>query len=168
MKLLVPALFVTLAFAGCASEPLPNLGIAPDYTTTLLDGSPVSLEEYEGNVLILNLWATWCAPCKRELPMIESLLDEFEADGLRVLAVSMDDEQETVETYVEENQLGLEFAFDERGREFLSQFKPHGSLKTPPETFLIDREGNIVQFWGGAFDPREPDNLDLVKRALAA
>lgn len=171
MKRALVCLLLLPAMAGCASEPLPDLGPAPAYETALRDGSAIALADLQGEVVVLNLWATWCGPCKHEMPLIEELYQEFRAEGLRVLAVSMDDfpdSEERIDAFVNEAGLTYDIAWDKGGDAFVPAFFPHGSLGTPPETYLIGRDGHIVAFWAGAFDPNEAKNRDLVERALAA
>lgn len=165
----LPVLSVILV-AGCTSAPpLPDHGPAPAYSVPLLDAEAQALQDMQGEVVLLNLWATWCKPCRYELPLLDAL--QAQHPELRIIAVSMDDSpnaEQEVRDYIADADVELEIAFDEGGRGFVPAFHSLGSRGAPPETFLISKDGRVVGIWNGLFDPEDPDNQDLLERALAA
>ena len=71
----------------------PTSGPAPDFTLTTFDGQPVHLADYRGKVVVLNIWATWCVPCRDEMPMLVELEKEYASRGVMFIAASLDDRQ---------------------------------------------------------------------------
>ncbi len=111
---------------------------APDYSAQQMDGSPVSLADLKGEVVLLNVWATWCKPCRQEIPALDSLHREFGPRGFRVAGVSIDVITDTVAI--------VSFARD-LGASYTLWLDPDDKVSTTfraigvPSTYLIDREG---------------------------
>lgn len=130
---------------------------APAYSATSLAGDTVSLEDYRGRVVLLNIWATWCAPCIREMPALERLHRTLSAEGLSVVAVSVDASTPglgaaDVRGFVDE--LGLTFTvLLDPGGEIERLFRVGGL----PMTFLIDREGRVLERVVGAREWDDPE-----------
>jgi len=115
---------------------------APDFQAKRLDDTTrvMHLADYHGSVVLLNVWATWCVPCREEMPSIERLYRELGPKGLRVVAVSVDDggAEADIREFVREFGLTFEILHDPIGR-ILRTYQMIGV----PETFLIDRSGVI-------------------------
>jgi peroxiredoxin len=113
---------------------------APAYAAATLQGDTVSLASLRGSVVLLNFWATWCAPCRYETPYLQSLAEAHEAEGLRVVGVSMDtgDAGELIAEFVEEYGVTYTILADPqmRGMEIYQ-------ILGLPGTFLIDRDGTL-------------------------
>ena len=125
---------------------------APDFrAVNLATGDTVSLRDYEGNIILLNIWATWCVPCEVEMPSMQRLHELLGPRGLKIVAVSIDDEEsEIVARWVEERGLTFDVLHDQRGV-ITTDYQATGW----PESFIIDRYGVIVKkIWG----PEEWDN----------
>lgn len=136
---------------------------APDFhAIDLRSGKPASLADYRGKVLLLNIWATYCLPCRVEMPAIERLSRRMAGTDFHVLAVSVDVVDSTaVNAFV--NQLGLSFdvLHDRQGR-IEQQYQTTGV----PESFVIDRHGVIVKKVIGASEWDGPVNEVLIRRLL--
>lgn len=140
----VLSLGLLLAAAACGgSERAPLRALAagspaPAYAAQRMDGTPVSLEELKGDVVLLNVWATWCKPCREEIPALDSLHREFGARGLRVVGVSIDVISDTVMIAGFARELGASYELwldpDDR---VSTTFRAIGV----PSTALIDRDG---------------------------
>jgi cytochrome c-type biogenesis protein len=158
---------MALALSGCkqsdAFRPLQVGDEAPDFAARMLDGSEVSLTDLRGKVVLLNVWATWCVPCRKEMPALERLHQELGDDGLVVLAVSVDaaGAEDAVNAFVAERGIGFDIALDPSGG-VQEIFRTMGV----PESFLIDREGRITRRWIGEFDPESDDTRASVAAAL--
>jgi peroxiredoxin len=110
----------------------------PPFALADLDGNEVTLAEYEGKVVVLDLWATWCPPCRQEIPFLVSLYEEFKDDGLVVVGVGLDQGgAPTLIPFVEEN--GITYPILVGNREVQARYGVTGI----PTTFMIGRDGRI-------------------------
>lgn len=112
--------------------------LAPAFTMKNLEGKDVSLEDYRGKKVMLNFWATWCPPCKAEMPALEKLYQQ-KSDEIEVLAVNLDS-QNDVAGFVNKNQLTFPVLLDENG-----ETQQAYSIISIPTTFIIDEKGIIVK-----------------------
>lgn len=139
---------------------------APEYSARRLGSAePVSLASLRGRVVLLNTWATWCSPCRKEMPAFEALYRAYRDQGLEMVGVNIDEGQadEQVARYVEAKGISFPIWRDPENR-FAKRFRVLGV----PETFLVNRQGMIVHHWQGPIDPHAPDNLKSIHTALAA
>src|SRR5438094_5312317 len=136
--------------------------LAPDFLLQTLDGREVHLSDYRGHVLFLNFWATWCGPCKVEMPAIERLYREYRRQGLAILAVSTDLEGPGV-TRPYRDALGLTFTIAHDPEAVVMRLY---GVRTLPVTFLVDRQGVITHQIFGARDWQEPEARDGIRRLL--
>ena len=112
----------------------------PDYTASTLEGKDVSLSAFRGHVVLLNFWATWCPPCVAEMPDLERLYREFKAEGLVILAVSIDVEgQKVVAPFWEKTGLTFPSLLDP-SREVATRY----GAWALPTSFLINPEGEVI------------------------
>ncbi len=125
-----------------SGKPLLGKGVpAPNFTFPGLDGRMVSLADYKGKVVFLNIWATWCAPCVTEMPSMKKLYQELKDEGFEILAVSVDESgAEAVKPFMEKHKLGFPVLLDTKG-DIKTLYQATGI----PESFIIDREGIIVE-----------------------
>ncbi len=145
-----------------AAAPVPG-NPSPEWEGRTLDGEPISLSGLEGEVVVLNVWATWCAPCLREMPALERLHARFADEGLRVVGVSIDRASAAgaVRSFVDDLELSFTIALDP-DQSVMSRFRTIGV----PETFLIDHEGVIAYRWIGEFDPMAPSEIERIEPLL--
>jgi cytochrome c biogenesis protein CcmG, thiol:disulfide interchange protein DsbE len=139
---------------------------APDFSAVTLDSIPREkrLAEYRGQVVLINVWATWCAPCRVEMPSIEALHQAYSPRGFKVLAVSIDDpgHAETIRSFVKQYKLTFEVLHDPQ-QKIVELYDISGY----PETFVIGRDGVIRKKLLSATDWNSPDHRALVERLLA-
>ncbi len=130
-----------------------------------LDGNTVSLSALRGKVVFLNVWATWCGPCRDEMPSMETLYDEFKANkDFVMLAVSQDRQGlEAVKPYVERNGYHFQVLLDPD-----NQISESYNVSGVPETFIIDRHGRIVAHRMGGFDWSSSDVRGALEQLLDA
>jgi peroxiredoxin len=134
---------------------------APDFELASLDGRKVKLSDYRGKAVLLNFWATWCPPCKIEMPWFVELQKQYAKDGLVVIGVAMDDtEPQKISEFAHE--MGLNYPVL-LGTDQVSD--DYGNVQYLPTTFYIDRDGKIVSKAAGLFDRKQVE--DDVKKALA-
>jgi cytochrome c biogenesis protein CcmG, thiol:disulfide interchange protein DsbE len=144
---------------------------APDYAAYSLDGDTVHLSSYEGDVVLLNVWATWCAPCVYEMPALQRLHEELAHEGLRVVAVSVDaaaggfgvfgQPGGDVRAFRDRYELTFDILHDPSGR-IQSRYQVSGL----PTTFIIDRQGRIQRKVLGARDWDAPRFVDELRELL--
>ena len=138
---------------------------APDFKATTVDGVPATktIADYNGDVVLLNIWATWCLPCRTEMPSIQSLHDRFAARGLKVLAVSVDNPGTADEIRKFRDQYGLTF---EILHDASGAIKRDYQTTGVPETFVIGRDGVIRKKVIAAADWDSPANRALFGQLL--
>lgn len=156
---LVGLVFALLFFLFRASDQGPRT--APDFAMPDLEGQLVRLEDLQGKVVVLNLWATWCPPCVEEMPTLEELHRELGDEGVVVLAVSQDEEPARVGPWIAERDFTFPVLLDpaaEVGHRF--------GVSGYPETFVIDRSGRIVHHHVGYRDWATPAVLQSLRRLL--
>ena len=111
---------------------------APDFQLKTLDGQEVGLEDYRGSVVLLNFWATWCAPCVEEVPALEAVYRARQDDGFVVLGVNFQESPQEIEPFVEARDVSYPILLDSNGQ-VMKTFRAAGL----PVSLLIDREGVI-------------------------
>ena len=110
-----------------------------DFTLPLLNGETVSLSDYKGKVVILNFWATWCPPCRAEMPSMETLYQRFKAQGLEILAVDIGEDNATVQRFINNNRYTFPVLMDTNKR-----VSTLYGIEAIPTSYIIDREGKII------------------------
>ncbi|MFC7329288.1 TlpA family protein disulfide reductase [Marinactinospora rubrisoli] len=116
---------------------------APEVSGETLDGTPVSIDDYRGDVLVLNFWASWCAPCRAETPVLEQVYQENRDAGLEFLGVNIKDNLTAAQAFERNNEVGYPSLYDQPGQ--VSQaFRDTVPPQSIPSTLVIDREGRIA------------------------
>ncbi len=159
-------ILVALALAcGCA-EPATRARVgepAPVFAALTLAGDSLTLSDLRGQVVMLNVWATWCIPCRKELPELQALHQQYAARGLKVVGVSVDDgsADDAVEDFVQ--RFGLTFTIVRDPGESVSTL-----FFTPgvPTTILIDRNGIVVWRRPGPFTANDPELQGALRQLL--
>ena len=120
--------------------------LAPDFSLRNLKGNYESLDSFRGQVVVLNFWATWCAPCRVEMPSFEKLYRRYRSEGVAVLAVTLDKNAgPKIKSFVDEYELSFPILLDEKGE--VERLYPSMTI---PFTYVIDREGRVVARVDGA------------------
>jgi cytochrome c biogenesis protein CcmG/thiol:disulfide interchange protein DsbE len=147
-----------LILAGCysGSRP-PRIGTAaPDFT--LQDSqSTVTLSQFHGQVVVLNFWATWCAPCVEEIPSLVEMQRRMKGKGVTVLAVSVDVDEGAYKQFVKDHNVNLLTVRDPSGK----TNGLYGTFKFP-ETYIVDRNGVMRRKFIGAVDWTEPEITEFL------
>lgn len=161
--LILAVTFVIVWMQSSKYEPLVVGKPAPDFALTDLNDKPYRLSDFRGKVVFLNFWATWCAPCREEMPSMEVLYRNFEKDGLVILAVSIDRVTTTkdIPPFVKGLNLTFPVLVDSWGK----TDKPYKRMGVP-ETFIIDQEGIIREIVIGPRDWTRLDNLKTLTTLL--
>ncbi len=122
--------------------------VAPSWQLQNTEGKTVKLSDYKGKIVVLNFWATWCPPCREEIPDLVSLQKQYAAQGVVVLGISMD-EGGTAKVASFAKKYGINYPVV-MGDEKISE--AYGGIQVLPTTFIIDRKGNIVDGLQGGAD----------------
>ena len=130
-----------------SGQPPGTPRLAPDFSLTDLSGRNFRLSDYRGKVIVLDFWATWCDPCKQEIPHFIELQARYAAQGLQVLGVSMDDDEPPVRQFQQQYKMNYPVAM---GSPKLAD--QYGGILGLPITFVIDRKGRITARHVGATD----------------
>lgn len=169
--LIAGGIVAALAIGGFVLTRTDNGGVvavdtrAPDFTAIdVTRGDTVGFHDrYDGQITLVNIWATWCAPCRAEMPSMEALYKDLGPRGLKIAAVSIDEGgPEKVLAFTRELGLTFDILQDPTGA-------IQGTYQTTgvPETFLLDRDGKIVRRLIGAHDWASAIDRDLIERLLA-
>lgn len=126
---------------------------APELTLSDIHGKPRSLADYRGQVVLVNLWATWCPPCKDEMPTLQAFYNKHKADGFVIIAINDGDPATDVLQFVEEYQLSFPVWLDPS---YIATEQAFRTLNLP-SSFVIDREGIVRQTWVGGISRKMLD-----------
>jgi thiol-disulfide isomerase/thioredoxin len=171
----VVALLVALVAAGWSMRgrfmPVEVGSMAPEVRASDLRGAPVRLSSLRGQVVLLNIWATWCGPCEQEMPSMQRLYRQLQPEGLKIVAVSIDAAPGKLDL---DGRAGGDVAAFARsfGLSFDIWREPSGAIGRDyrttgvPESFLVDRDGRIVKKVIGATEWDDPAVVELVRRLL--
>ncbi|MFP3042777.1 TlpA family protein disulfide reductase [Treponema primitia] len=134
-----------------------------DFSAELLDGSFIKLSDFKGKVVFLNFWATWCGPCRMEMPSMEALYGHFKDQGLEILAVDVLESQKDVAAFMDELGLSFPAALDPRG-----DVAAIYGIEAFPTTYIISREGRILTRLVGAINWDIPELVELFEILLGS
>jgi peroxiredoxin len=176
----IPYLFTAFAAMGIilaawlGRDRIPSVhpgDSAPSFTALTLDGQPAGLEDFEGKVVLLNVWATWCPPCVYELPSMQRLYEAMEGEAFEIVAVSVD--ARAGEADADGRPGGDIRAFaDSLGLTFTILHDPEGEIQRTyrttgvPETFLIGKDGIIYRKASGETAWDQPEVLSSIRRLV--
>lgn len=150
-----PAPLAAPAVTSLQAAPLPDRP-APDFTLAAVDGARVTLSDLRGQVVLINIWATWCPPCRAEMPAIQATYDRYAAQGFVVLAVNQQEDRATVEAYLREQGLTFPALLDDT-----AEVGAAYQARVLPSSFFVDRRGVIRAVYRG------PMSLGVIEGTVA-
>ena len=153
---------------GCSSSQPPTDRLQrgesfPDIVLEAFDGERLPVSHYRGKFVVLNLWATWCEPCRREMPALQALAERLPADKFAVIGVSVDDDHHVAYEYLLERSITFARFFDEGGAIARSRL----GISLYPYTLLIAPDGRFVQRVPGAREWNQETVVELLERAYS-
>ena len=128
---------------------------AVEFSLPTVNGETVALQNLRGKVVLLNFWATWCAPCRDELPELARLQEKYRQRGLAVVAVSVDNEMENVRRFLKKHEVKLQVVWDKKKKAAEAY-----AVEKMPSSYLIDRNG-VVRFIHRGFSPEELKRIEI-------
>ncbi len=118
--------------------------LAPDFILQFADGTKTKLSDWQGQPVVLNFWATWCAPCREEMPEFVAAYERYQDDGLVIVGVNAQESASQAAGFIEDFNMAFPVALDARG-----DVQQLYNVRGLPTTVFIDREGRIVERWAG-------------------
>lgn len=159
-NLTIGLLFTALAATSLASSGLEGQA-APDFALKSSSGENLRLSEYRGDVVMINFWATWCGPCRQEMPLLDELYTRYERVGFNLLGVNIDDDSRRAMQMIEELGVNFPVLFDAQ-----KEVSKLYDVEAMPVTVLVDREGNVRYVHHGYKPGYEDKYLDQVRSLL--
>ncbi|HEY5643367.1 MAG TPA: TlpA disulfide reductase family protein [Woeseiaceae bacterium] len=158
--LLIGALFSIFAVTSIASSGLEGRP-APDFALKSATGENLRLSEYRGDVVMINFWATWCGPCRQEMPLLDELYGRYQRVGFNLLGVNIDDDSGRAMAMIEELGVSFPVLFDSR-KEVSRLYE----VEAMPVTVIVDREGTVRYVHHGYKPGYENSYLDQIRSLL--
>lgn len=135
--------------------------VAPDFTLKSLKQGNLKLSEQAGNVVLLNFWATWCAPCRKEMPLLNNLHNKYKALGFSVIGVNVEEQSDKAKQYISSYPVDFPVLFDTTNKVSKSY-----DVLAMPTTVIIDRNGVVRFLHEGYRDGDEKKYIDMVKKLI--
>ena len=136
---------------------------APNFTLSSADGQQVSLQQYRGKVVFLNFWATWCIPCREEMPALERLHQKYQSQDLAVLSIDLKESADQVKAFFQKHGLSFPALLDQDGSVFRDYL-----VAGMPTTYLIGRDGIMLARGVGGRDWTRSEALQLIQELIQA
>ena len=156
---------IALVFSAIAASSLASSGMegqkAPDFALKSSTGENLRLSEYRGDVVMINFWATWCGPCRQEMPLLDELYNRYQRVGFNLLGVNIDDDSRRAMQMAEE--LGIDFPVLFDATKEVSRLY---EVEAMPVTVLVDREGTVRYVHHGYKPGYEDKYLDQIRSLL--
>ena len=136
---------------------LIDINKAPDFTLKSIEDSVYTLSKLNGDVVLINFWATWCGPCRMEIPEFNDLQREYRNKGFKILGISVSDNKKQLQNFVKSVHVEYDLLYGTT-KEMNKIMKDYGGVYSVPSSFLVDRKGDIVWSYPGAvlkdYDPQ--------------
>src|SRR5210317_2543458 len=145
----------SLASSGLAGQP------APDFALKSSTGANLRLSEYRGDVVMINFWATWCGPCRQEMPLLDELYSRYQRVGFNLLGVNIDDDPSRAMGMIEDLGVNFPVLFDDR-----KEVSKLYDVEAMPVTVIVDREGTVRYVHHGYKPGYEDMYLDQIRSLL--
>jgi len=155
-------LFSITLFGLVLSSPVYSENKAPELGLSSIGSGTIQLSNYKGKVIYLDFWATWCVPCRKSFPWMNEMLRKYQAKGLEIIAVSLDEKTKMVETFLKRYPADFTIALDQEGRTAdLYQ------VRVMPSSYIIDREGKIIESHMGFRNKDKAKLESLIQKTLS-
>lgn len=149
------AVLPLLAASGQYGQP------APDFSLQSFSGKQISLSDHKGDVVMINFWATWCGPCRQEMPILDELYNRYERAGFQLLGVNIDDEPQRAKDMIAELGVSFPVLFDNT-----KEVSELYSVQAMPVSVMVDREGKVRYIHHGYKPGYEDKYLDQIRELI--
>jgi thiol-disulfide isomerase/thioredoxin len=136
-------------------------GPAPGFTLPARDGSTVSLAQYKGQVVMINFWASWCGPCRQEMPLLDSIYKKYGKMGFALIGINVEPDRKSAETWLQQTPVSFPILFDTQSKVSLLY-----SVSNMPSTVFVDRKGNLRVLHLGYKPGDENEYLDQIRALM--
>ena len=162
MQVRITALAAAMLFATAARADLAAGNRAVDFEKRALNGQTVKLSGLRGKVVLVDFWASWCEPCKKELPLLGTLAQKLKAKGIEIVTVNIDDKKENAEAFLRAHNLAALTVVHDADKSIVGKYEP----PKMPSSFVVDKNGVVRQVNAG-FDPGDEAKIEKELTALA-
>ncbi len=157
---------LVLAFALCFAATVARADLKPgqparDFEAATFAGPSLKLSSLRGKVVLVDFWASWCEPCKREIPILDKLAPKLRARGIEIVAVNIDDSKDTAADFVRSHDLKQLTVVNDAGKKIVGVWEP----PKMPSSFVVDK-GGVVRAVHGGFLPGDESKLEAELTAL--
>lgn len=162
---LVTVVLLCCVLSACDNADSGRVGVgvakgqaAPDFTLSDSSGKSVTLSDLRGKVVLVNFWATWCPPCRQEMPSMEELYRKVKGSGVELLAINVEENgKQAVEAFIEHNPHSFPILLDPEGRA-----QQLYNVNKFPETFVVDKNGIVAEHVIGAINWMQPNIVEYL------
>lgn len=160
MKQIITVIFACLLSVALQAKELS--GPAPDFALTTLDGEKVKLSDLKGHVVMINFWASWCGPCRQEMPLLNDIYASYKKAGFVLLGVNLDESAEDAKAFLKKTPVNFPVLMDSKG-----QVADLYKNQAMPSSYFVDRKGDLVYLHQGYRPGEEEDYKKVIKKLLA-
>lgn len=160
MKQIITVIVACLLSVALQAKELS--GPAPDFALTTLDGEKVKLSDLKGHVVMINFWASWCGPCRQEMPLLNDIYASYKKAGFVLLGVNLDESAEDAKAFLKKTPVNFPVLIDSKG-----QVADLYKNQAMPSSYFVDRKGDLVYLHQGYRPGEEEDYKKVIKKLLA-
>ncbi len=160
MKRITALIFACLFSLSLQAKELS--GPAPDFTLTTLDGDKVKLSDLKGQVVMINFWASWCGPCRQEMPLLNDIYAGYKKAGFVLLGVNLDESADDAKDFLKKTPVNFPVLLDSQGK--VADLYKNQAM---PSSYFVDRKGNLVHLHQGYKPGEEAEYKRVIKKLLA-
>jgi peroxiredoxin len=150
-----------LSVASISSASIKQAGPAPQFTLNARGGKTVNLAQYKGQVVMINFWATWCGPCRQEMPLLETIYKKYNKMGFTLLGVNVEPDSKPAEDWLKATPVSFPILFDTK-----SEVSKLYEVSGMPSTIIVDRKGNVRVIHHGYKPGDENEYQDNIRKLV--
>lgn len=156
------SIFAVLLFSALSLQAKELSGPAPNFTANTLDGKKVSLNDLKGKVVMINFWASWCGPCRQEMPLLEDIYNDYKKAGFVLLGVNLDEDVDEAQDFLKGLTVSFPVPLDPKGK--VAEMYKNEAM---PSSYFVDKNGQLAHLHKGYRPGEENDYRKVIKKLLA-